>query len=97
MRTTKDIDLSEIKSTGFNSVIHINIYHTNVNKIHFPYGHFSLSFPKNISYDERSNIYTKLLKSYKSLGMTSSYNKLYIEYQKYKHTYNNRDITNYIS
>ena len=69
----------------------INLYNTDISKIKIDYTHFCLYFKDNeaiqdneLSYDKKASIYEQLLKTFKDKGQADSYEKLDIEYQRFK-------------
>jgi|GEM_PF-3478182 len=91
------INLNHAKSIIPGHKLYLNIMHSDISKINFSYKKFRLYFPSHVSFEERVQVYTKLLAKYKQLGMRYSYEKLYVEYEQYKLLAKNKFIHNYIS
>lgn len=90
------IDFRKSMPTNFNKAILINVRNTDIDKLLFNYNQFHLWFTKNTPREERIYIYTKLLKKYQNKGMIDSYEKLKIEYERYKLLSQERHLSNLI-
>lgn len=92
------LDLSNTKITGIldltgmrtkNKLCYINLVNADIDKVRFRYSHFKLYFPKqspdNLELkDLISSTYERVLNNFKINGLTDSYEKLDIEYSKWK-------------
>lgn len=89
----KDYFIPSNKEARLNNNKHrINLYHTDVSKVHIDYSHFGLYFQatedhngkRSLFDDEIKSIYESLLKNFKDRGQTESYKLLDIEYHLYR-------------
>jgi len=76
-------------TTGDSQKIKINLYNTDVSKIKIDYNHFKFYVyddenKDTLSKEIKESIYEGLLKNFKERGQTDSYEKMDIEYRRFK-------------
>lgn len=68
--------------------IELSLWNTDVSKLKFDYQLFHVSLPNSrIYHEDISGMCEQLLKNFKDNGYTNSYEKLDIQYQRYKYTW----------
>lgn len=90
------IDLTEVKVNERYRICRINLVNSDISKIKLRYDNFLLWFPSHTGYDAKCNIYDALLTTLKTNGYQTSYQKLDIEYQKFKYEANGQEFQSYV-
>jgi len=82
---TKELDLTSTRLSFNNKVCYINLSGSDIDKIRINYNQFKLFFKKIDTDNDITSVYQKLLNKFKSDGQDESYQRLDIEFQKYKY------------
>lgn len=83
----QEVDFTSIDDTSSADICYIDLYGTTIDKIKLSYEKFRLCFDNNLSFDQKSHIYQKLLSKQKNDGFINSHKKLDLEYQKFYHSH----------
>lgn len=79
------IDFSSARLNSNKNICYINLTGSNIDKIRINYDQFKLFFLNSDTENEITSVYEKLLKKFHDDGFADSYQKLDIEFQKYKY------------
>lgn len=85
VKTEKEIELTTAVLDSSKNVCYINLARSDINRIRLNYNLYKLYFYPNEKENEITSVYQKLLKKFKDEGFEDSYQKLDIEFQKYKY------------
>jgi uncharacterized protein YjbI with pentapeptide repeats len=91
-----EIDLTQLERTNSTEPIKINVVGSAINKINFYYSDFELYFPDNVTDVDKLTVYKALLNNFQHRGYTSSYERLYPEYQQFNYLRKGQSFFNFI-
>lgn len=94
--TDGEIDLTQLEKKNDRQRIKINLVGAAIDKINFYYTDFELYFPENIPETGRLLVYKSLLNNFQRRGYTSSYERLYPEYEAYRYQAKGQNLFNII-
>lgn len=81
----KEMDLTSCVLNPEKKVCYLNLVGSNIDKIRINYDQFKLYFLQRDTENEITYVYQKLLKKFQDDGFTDSYQKLDVEFQKYRY------------
>lgn len=85
VKTEKEIDFTAAFLDSTKNICFVNLVRSDISKIRINYTDFRLFFYGDAKANEITSVYQKLLKKFKDDGFEDSYEKLDIEFQKYKY------------
>ena len=86
VKTEEIIDLTSARINGDTCKIYLMDF--DLEKIRFYYDHFCLSFQNDSTpINRKTQLYIRLLEKFKKEGQTECYEKLFIEYKKFKYSH----------
>ena len=93
---TKELDFTVANFDSTRRICFINLTGSDIDKIRINYDQFKLFFAETDTDNQISSVYQRLLKKFQTDGYLDSYQKLDIEFQKYKYTKSNQWFRNWL-